>query len=719
MAKLVPDTGDPSVQDAPKLSPPSYKMVGDSKLAVAKGYGALWKSRRDAASKKRSDKKLDQAWEEALRYYNNDQSSNRNAVTGAERPVRGLASKIILEYAETENVIFANTNSAAAAIYAKNPAIAVTCANPQLEKMGQTSQKLINTLLAKIEAPGVSLKSKAQRAITSAFLCNLGWIKIGWTAKVDSSEQAISDLQKLSDELGQPEKTPKEIETIEGQLRALDDQFSMLSESGPYVKYLPPEAILRDPMSIEEDLSDAYWAMEADYLPTSYIRAKWFKKGEDGQDESVYAPTHYLSGNGNETSIEDQVNNFSIFDQSKSYTELGFETSEAYDQSKVTKVWWVWDKVTRRVFLYHDKAWSWPIWVWDDPLKLTTFFPWVAMYFYCSPQGGESKGEVSYYLDQQDGINLCNSLTHTVRTWAATKTGYDPASINNSDVNKYLFSNKLEAIPFTVPEGKSLKDILPQALVHPASQQLQLFDKNPLYQAISKISVVNEVMRGGEFRTNTTNQAVQTYNQVTQSRYDAIIDRVEDAIGRVGYMLLQLCWRYMDQETVAQLIGDEDAQEWTNLTDKQIRSMSIRVEGGSTQKPTSNNKKQEVLQLMQILGQFAAASPVAVVLAVKAASRAFSDSMDLDADDWEMLTQSMMQSVQNAMTQPQGEGAPSPDGGQGQPDPQQMEQLFQKLPPEAQKAVKNLVSHGMPPMEALKHVVEALGQNNGPAQPIQ
>jgi hypothetical protein len=254
-----------------------------------------------------------------------------------------------------------------------------------------------------------------QRAITIAFLTNLGWIKVGWTHKVDSSEQAITNLTELGDELKKEDLTPKEIEEIEGKLRALDDQYSMLSESGPYVKYLPPEAILRDPSSIEEDLSDAYWAMEADYLPTSYIRAKWFKQGDNGQDQSVYAPTHYLSGNGNETSIEDQVNNFSIFDQSKSYTELGFETAEAYDQSKVTKVWWVWDKVTRRVFLYHDKCWTWPIWVWDDPLKLTTFFPWVAIYFYCAPQGGESKGEVSYYLDQQDGINLCNSLAHTVR----------------------------------------------------------------------------------------------------------------------------------------------------------------------------------------------------------------------------------------------------------------------------------------------------------------
>jgi hypothetical protein len=719
VAKLVPDTQD----EAPQPTTPSYKLVGESKLPVSKEYGPLWKSRRDAAAKKRSERKFDSAWEESIRYYNNDQTSNRYTGQTADSAVRGLSSKIVLEYAEIENVIFANTNSASAAIYAKNPTIAVSTENPDLQKMGMLSQELVNTLFAKLEAPGVDLKPKAQRAAVTAFLCNLAWLKVGWVAKQDSTEQAMGDLTALADRLAKPDLKQSEIEEIEGSLRALDDQFSMLSESGPFAKFLPPGAILRDPQSIEENLSDAYWAMEEEYLPTSYIKAKWTKKGEDGQDVSVYEPTHFLpagSGAGDYKAITDQINNFSIFDSEKSYTDLGFESQSAYNAAKITKVWWVWDKATRRVFLYNDKSWTWPIWVWDDPYKLTTFYPWVPMYYYLSPQGGESKGEVSYYLDQQDSINLCNSLLHTVRVWVATKLGYDPSAIDNATLNRYLFSNKLEAIPLTVPDGKKLEDVLPKGLTHPAASQLHLFDKAPIYASIDKISVVNEVLRGGQFKTNTTNQAIGYYQNVTQSRYDAIIDKVEDAIGRFGYLLLQLCWRFMEADQVAMLLGDEDAAEWTNLSDKQIRQMSIRVEGGSTQKPTSSNKKQEALGLMQILGQFASASPVAVVLAVKAASRAFSDSIDIDDDEWEQLVDSMMQKAMMAPVSgpdgsvPQAPGAAPPtDGG----DPGAQPSPIDSLPPEAKQALMAMIQQGVAPPVALQKVLQALGQGNAPSTP--
>lgn len=720
MAGLGLDTPEEST---PAPSTPSYKMVGESKLPVSREYGPLWKARRDAAAKKRSERKYDQAWEEAIRYYNNDQTSNRYTGQSADTALRGLRSKIILEYAEIENFIFANTNAAASAVYAKNPTIAVSTENPSLSKMGTLSQELINLLFAKIESPGVDLKPKAQRGVVTAFLCNLAWLKVGWIPKQDSTEQALNDIMDLAKQLGQPDLKQSEIEKIEGSLRALDDQFSVLSEAGPYVKFLPPTAILRDPQSIEENLSDAYWAMEEEYLPTSYIQARWGTKSPDGKDVSVYAPTHYMPAGSGETdyhSVMDQINNFSIFDYTKSYTELGFDSQAAYDAAKVTRVWWVWDKTTRRVFLYNDKSWTWPIWVWDDPYKLTTFFPWVPMYFYMSPQGGESKGEVSYYLDQQDAINLCNSLSHTVKMWVATKIGYDPASIDNQTLNRYLFSNKLETIPFNVPEGKKLEDILPKGLIHPAANALQLFDKAPIYAAVDKISVVNEVLRGGQFKTNTTNQAIGYYQTVTQSRYDSIIDKIEDSIGRLGYLLLQLCWRFMEQAQIATLLGDEDATEWQNLDDKSIRQMFIRVEGGSTQKPTSSNKKQEALGLMQILGQFASASPVAVILAVKAASRAFSDSIDIDDDEWEQLVDSMMQKAMMMEQQPPG-GSPSKPPGEGQSAQEGADgsSPIDQLPPEAKQAMAEMVSKGVPPQAALAKILQALGQGNAPSTPTQ
>jgi hypothetical protein len=81
---------------------------------------------------------------------------------GADRPIRGLASKIVLEYAEIENVIFANTNSASAAIYAKNPGVVVTnvqsCSSNREDGVDLTEAKQLRSS-AKIRRPQVSISS--------------------------------------------------------------------------------------------------------------------------------------------------------------------------------------------------------------------------------------------------------------------------------------------------------------------------------------------------------------------------------------------------------------------------------------------------------------------------------------------------------------------------------------------------------------------------------
>src|SRR5690606_38283571 len=61
---------------------PSYRMVGSTKIPVSKAMGKVWASRRDQALAKRKSRGLDEAWDEALRYYNNDQMQHRAGTNG-------------------------------------------------------------------------------------------------------------------------------------------------------------------------------------------------------------------------------------------------------------------------------------------------------------------------------------------------------------------------------------------------------------------------------------------------------------------------------------------------------------------------------------------------------------------------------------------------------------------------------------------------------------
>ena len=684
-----------SLLDTPEVAPPPnqrmYQMFEDSKIPVSKHVGTVWKSRYDAAKKKRDDSKLLQAWQECIRYYQNDQSANKDRVIAGTPGSRVLSSRVIEGYAETENVVFANTVAATAAIYSKNPECECTTNNPELEQMMSLSERLINTILAKKEAPGVYFKPKARRGITSAFLCNLGWWEVGWIAKEDSTEQAILEIEKLSLEL-QNAKDTKEVQRIEGALMALDEKVNVLSEAGPFVKWRPAHHVLRDPQSVEEDLSDANYVFIEDYINTNYLKARYYREGKEG-DESIYAPTNVIpAGGSSEGDLQDRINNFHIFEDSRDYKDLGFEDQVQYDAAKLTKVVYVWDKVTRRVYLFNSNHWKWPIWVWDDPYKLTTFFPTVPVYFYTSPTGGESKGEVSYYLDQQDALNYANSIMNSARAWAGTKVVYDQNRIKPDEINKMLFSNKREAIPLDVPDGLKVSDVMPQGVEHPALKFAQLFDKGSIYQSIDRMSVVSDVQRGAQFKTNTTNQAIQKYEQASATKFDMLLDQVEDAIGNVAYLLLQLCWQNMETDQVVGLLGSE-ATQWKKLTIEEIKHISVRVEGGSTQKPNSMGKKKEALEVGQVLGQFASVTPVAAVVALKVFERAF-DEVVISDMEWQSIQQSLM-------GPPPGQEGNAPPGGGGGGG--------SALPPEVKAAYDQLVASGVPPEEAARQVQEQLG----------
>jgi inactivated superfamily I helicase len=71
----------------------------------------------------------------------------------------------------------------------------------------------------------------------------------------------------------------------------------------------------------------------------------------------------------------------------------------------------------------------------------------------------------------------------------------------------------------------------------------------------------------------------------------------------------------------------------------------VRVEGGSTDKPTSTQKKKQALQLGQILGQFANAAPATVIVMLKMFEAAF-DEFEIEDNEWDMILQTMMQALQ-------------------------------------------------------------------------
>lgn len=703
--------GDMTAEEAAQPEyQPQYQVFAQSRIPVSKVMGTFWKQRNSEAKKVYENKGYIDRWDEVIRYYQNDQGGRGKkrskmgevATSGQDEQMYG-----------TENIVFANSSALLPSIYAKNPDIEITAIDKTQENQAKLFEELLDTLFNRKNNPGLNIKPKIRRAALMCILTNISYLDLSYIKKDDSSEQTLQEIEELGTKLAEA-KNITEIAEIEGKLQALESKVNFLSPSGPMVATREPKYILADPDGENADLSDSAYIQIGVFVRTNYLRAVYGTTNPDGSWKSIFAPTHVLPASVSDIAGHDEeINNFTLLQSSDDHTKHGYNSKEEYDDNCRTLVWYVWDKTTRRVLMFNDKDWTWPIWVWDDPYNLSRFYPVFALSFYADPIERIARSEVMYYLDQQDEINMINNERARMRHWVMTKVFIDSNTIpdatkiqqflNGKDTNKYVFG-------LALPEGKKISDVI-GTMAAPSMQFEQLFDIKQQLEGINRLSSVTPVLQAQQYKTNTTNRAIESYESTTQTRLDEKIDAMEEVMGDIAVALLEMCVQFMDSKTVEQLLGATRVQElggWSNMTVQQFNEkFNLQVVGGSTLKPTSKVKKELAMQLGQILGQFAAASPVVVMVMLKMMERAFGEDVVITPEEWTMVQQSIA-------TQTQAQGQPAQGGGEGGGDPnaainQAMEtvsQLFDGMPPEMKQQTGEAIAQGIP----LKQIVGALMQ---------
>jgi hypothetical protein len=738
------DTPDPleqSLQQADVGLPPEpeqpavYKALPGSRIPVSSKRGLIWKARRDQGQKAMGD--LIDAWDEAIRYYNHDQADHRDGsggsgVSGSRSPRaagnRSVAKRLNDVFSSTENIVFSNVTAQVPELYAKNPIVSVS-ATPTLSKQidetvdayARALQKLVNVLFAMKVSPGVNIKPKAKRNVLIALLTNQAWFEVGYTKKDTSSEQAMQDLLGLSKELAEAAEV-SDIRAIEGKLQALEEKIEFLQPSGPFVRIRLPHQVIRDPNGSDPYLNDSNWLLIEDMLPTAYINAIYADVDPDSDEAvSIFEPTHILNAGADSTDDGE----FTLFQKNDAYAMYGYDDKSQFDKACYTKVWYVWDKVTRRLEMYADNDWKWPIWVWDDPYQLQGFFPVTPLWFHDNPVSVYAKGEVSYYLDQQDQINEINDEKRRALLWARRNIFYNSnVGITQETIDRVLKGPDQSATPLNVPEGVDPSKMI-FSLVPPSMNFTQLFDKKDLYAAVDRIASTSEVERGGEFKTNTTNKAIDYYSTMGNMRMDMRLDAIEDALGDVGWKLAQLCLRFMDVQTAGQLTGMDVSAFWRPLDNlRDFQQLSVGIVGGSTQKLTTQQKKQEAIQVGQVLAQYVRAAPAsALKVTLDMLSKAFDDFI-ISKEDWDSIEAEVATMAQSQQGGAPGQVGGGVGGGQPQPSPGQtpqgggmqiaatVVQALQQLPPPVLQAIGNALAQGIPPAEIFRQMLASQGGSN-------
>ena len=159
---------------------PMYRIDENSKVPVSREHGKLWKGRIAAA---RSARKVhEEAWDEAIRYYNNNQLEHREGRDSMSGN-RYYSKRRNNKWSETENIVYANVRAMMPALYAKNPQVEFTTPNEDLKPFVQQIEDVVTTLASRKHSPGLNLKTHAKQAVLSTELCNIGWMEWGYTLR--------------------------------------------------------------------------------------------------------------------------------------------------------------------------------------------------------------------------------------------------------------------------------------------------------------------------------------------------------------------------------------------------------------------------------------------------------------------------------------------------------------------------------------------------------
>lgn len=692
---------------------PMYRIDETSKVVISKHYGKLWEARISASNTAR--KHHVDAWDEAIRYYNNSQLDHREGGREGRSGNRYFSKRRNTAWAETENIVYANVRAIMPALYAKNPQGEFTTPDDSFKPFVQAVEDTVNALASMKHAPGINLKVHAKQAVLTTEICNIGWFEYGYTERSQSLQAAQDELAALEKALSEA-KDVSAIREAEGKLMALEETLAFVTPAGPFVKFRAPHDVVADSNAMLPDFSDGQWIAIAEVYPTHYLNARYGEKQDDGSIKSIYRPTHVLMA---ADGADDDVKNFKLFDTDAEASSYGYKDKSTLQKAYRTKCWRIWDKTTRRVFLYADNKWDWPIWVENDPYELPGFYPLTPLYFNTTPLGAYARSNVTYYLDQQDGINEIHDEFRRARQDVKENVLYD-SDFDRETVVQWLKGASPSAHGVKVPDGKSLKDMIlpkPNSLLG----VLQLFDPMRLMQSVDRLSGVSDVLRNAQFKTNTTNKAIENYNSSTAMRLDEKIDCIEDALGDVLYNIGFLCARFMSKEEVTTIIGAERAEAWQQLDPAELRRVfRCQAVGGSTQKPTSAAKKQQALEMANLLSKMIQFAPSVVLETTMTLFNDAFDELTLPKDWATRIKDEAAKSLMKGRTDGAGGGGEGPGAGGGNagaapggPGMEEIAAAIDALPPQAKVALGNVLARGVPVAEAVPEVLRAVTQQSG------
>lgn len=543
--------------------------------------------------------------------------------------------------------------------FMQDPTIELVAYNPAHEEFANDLKYIIEALVKKTGANSLALRGFVKHQILQAHLTNFGIIRIGYTPTAGSREDVVKLYRKVQDELMQRRaETSDETAHMYALLGRLGEEMASRRSSGLFLRNVSPFVFMTDTNASKDDFSDTTMTFEVEFLDESFIQSEYLLFDEES-GEWLFR----YDSNTKYTAKFDKQRNYAQANAKEALVdELLADMTDEQRAAKIDKSVMcvrVFDKITRQEYLYIHGQWQTPLWVWQDELQLSRFFPYFMLATSPAASGLLRKSEASYYIPHQEVVNKENQQIELVRAASFTTIVYDATAIDGKEVDLLLKevtkkSSRLRAIGVKMksPEGDINKALAPFML--PVSQLGDFIDGNRSHRQLEQALRFSPAMQGREFRTNTTTVAVQQYAAQDQQQVQSVVDLTEEMLQQLLWSIAEIVVSRCSKEFIEQLVGTQRAVSFRSMTIEEFNtSFTLQLEAGSLEKPNSANRKQESMAIIQMLGQFGTAAPITIISIVsKLLRKVFSRSLVTD-EDLDTLKQEGVAAMQKGVSTPE------------------------------------------------------------------
>lgn len=613
-----------------------YLPAEGMSIPVPKSLGPLFERKyKEAKEAYESDH---EKWDKAFEMYR--QSSSEGVKLDDGETYRNK-----LESDADENIIRVNVRSVMRSTYMQNPHVEFT--DTQSGELADSVGYVFQFLMNKRSYPGFDMKSKARRWVLHAQMTNFGVIRLDYQPHEGSQDEAIAELQKLEKSLASA-KTKKDVKEIYAKLERLHEQMPLTDRKGMKLTNVLPHRLIVDPNCTYTNLSDAEWLAEEFDMDRIYMQQTYYKEDEEGvlRLRSHPSTTTRPVGESSADDIKEKVVD----------TVINARTSEQGELIKKQTVLCVYfyDKILRRRYLFNTEDWSYPLWAEDDDLQLSRFFRHFILSFGEPIDGIVQAGEVSYYIGQAKQINEINRKVHQIRKAVFNTLVYNKKNTDSKEVTRLVrhLNNPGRVRAFGIGDDgdRKISEIL-EALQPPSMQHRELFDTTNLRQQIGRMASTSEIDQGQQFKTNTTNDQVNYYQNNRQETTGIMIDIVEDAMDDLMWSMTEVLVSKYSPEEIVEMVGAKKAEGFQTMTvDDFNKTYRMQLASGSIEKPTSEFKKRESLNVAQAIGQVGQAAPGTTMrIMLRMFQTAFSNLI-VTKDDWAQFNQEIQASMQKGIS---------------------------------------------------------------------